>query len=829
VLQFDAKVEERVLTIEVLHHRETASTSNSLELGGLSMTNYDLRCLAIGLQDNLTVKSLNISHNCLTEKGIETVIDCLSKNSSIKELDISHNEISIVSIKKIIAVKPSLIKLDVSGIRLNVTGSQMVSSAIEDNSTLEELNMSYCSLNGDGAEFIAQALINNSLLKKLDLFANKIADDGAIAICKCLINNSTLQHLILSYSKITDSGLEKMAQAITVGTNFSQLDISGNRITSEGILTFLRTIQTNTALKLKTFFCQVNSVTKSGIVGITNFIKELNTSLEIHTSWNDTDIDHTVAAITTRYCSFQINSSSQITDDSSDCLKWPLYMIKDTDYAMELLSRCLQDNSSLRELHLLWFNMVTSERARKIAEILKFNTVLQKLDISHQNICEDGAKAIGDGLKNNNTLQELIMAGTKLTDQGITTLMNALELNSGLKKLDLSDKFLASLVATNAISNYLHDNTSLQVLNLSSSRITNGLSELMRGLFKNTSLHKLALSTNYFHDMGDIICTFLKENKTVLELDVSNCINLRKMDFKEFYEGLTENKTLQSLNISRNNLYNSGLTCLAECLQKNCTLKQLDLSDNEIKIWESNHKQFCTKICQLCKSLQHLNISNNRIFFDKSKAESNFLSNNNTLLMLAMSNCDISSSGTVLIAEVKVNTTLKILDTSHNEIYDVGIINIANSLKHNNSMEELNLSSTNMTSSGATQIADTLYVNTALRELNISHNTLESNGVAAMAECLKKNFTLQKLDVSCCNITSITVSMFTDAIKVNKGLRTFDLSENALLNDTFEFNITVLDAMHFNKHITFLGLPVEYKHHAIVRDKLKALNDERKV
>ena len=42
-----------------------------------------------------------------------------------------------------------------------------------------------------------------------------------------------------------------MAQAITVGTNFSQLDISGNRITSEGIMTFLHTIQTNTALKLK--------------------------------------------------------------------------------------------------------------------------------------------------------------------------------------------------------------------------------------------------------------------------------------------------------------------------------------------------------------------------------------------------------------------------------------------------------------------------------------------------------------------------------------------------------------------------------------------------
>jgi len=34
--------------------------------------------------------------------------------------------------------------------------------------------------------------------------------------------------------------------------------------------------------------------------------------------------------------------------------------------------------------------------------------------------------------------------------------------------------------------------------------------------------------------------------------------------------------------------------------------------------------------------------------------------------------------------------------------------------------------------------------------------------------------------------------------------------------------------MHFYKHITYLGLPVEYKHQAILRDKLMALKEERK-
>ena len=414
--------------------------------------------------------------------------------------------------------------------------------------------------------------------------------------------------------------------------------------------------------------------------------------------------------------------------------------------------------------------------------------MLQILDISHQCISEDGAVAIGESLKNNNTLKELIMAKSRFTDEGIQMLMGALELNRGIKRLDLSDGFLIpSLSAIYAISSYLHNTTSLQELNLSSSRITNGLSELMKGLHENSTLHKLILSASYFDDMGPIVCTFLENNKTLLELDVSRCY-IKEADLQKITEGLTENKTLQSLNVSHNSLGNSGITYFAECLQKNCTLKQLDLSDTGIYVWENNYKPVSTGIGQLCKSLKHLNISKNWIFFDELLVHSNFLGSNNTVSKLAMSICDISGSGAELIAEV--NTTLRALDISHNELNDVGIIKIADSLKHNNAIQELNLSSTHMTSSGAKQIAETLYVNTALRELNISYNTLESDGVAAIAECLKKNVTLQKLDVSCCNITSKIVCLFANAIKENKGLCSFNLSENSDSDDTLKFNMT---------------------------------------
>ena len=187
-----------------------------------------------------------------------------------------------------------------------------------------------------------------------------------------------------------------MAKEINVGSNLSKLYISGNRISRRGLVTFQRAIQTSTALK--TLFCQFNNVTKSGIPEIEKCIKKLNILLEIHSSWHDINVDHKVAAIITSYCSFNLlEPNSEMPVDS---LKWSIDALKDADYASDLLSMCLQENSTLKELNLRYVT-VTSKVANKIAEVLKTNSTLQKLDVSCQNIGEDGAVAISNSLKIN--------------------------------------------------------------------------------------------------------------------------------------------------------------------------------------------------------------------------------------------------------------------------------------------------------------------------------------------------------------------------------------------------------------------------------------------
>ena len=61
--------------------------------------------------------------------------------------------------------------------------------------------------------------------------------------------------------------------------------------------------------------------------------------------------------------------------------------------------------------------------------------------------------------------------------------------------------------------------------------------------------------------------------------------------------------------------------------------------------------------------------------------------------------------------------------------------------------------------------------------------------------------------------------MFAEAIKVNNSLCTLDLSRNGLFDDTFKFNMTILDAMHFSRPIINLGLPYAFKCAAEIRNK----------
>jgi len=291
-----ANDDTRYFTLNILHDNVKNSNSETVNLSFQNiLLHHEIFYITFGLQYNMTIKVLNISHNKFTNQSATAIREFLLHNKVIRELNISNTNIFVIPIAKTLSENFSLLKLDISNNGIAGKEAEVIGTVLKVNNTLLELNMSYGKVTTIGALYIAEGLCKNVSLQKLDVSANKLLDDGAIAICDYLKNDSTLQELNMSFNKITNRGAKEIAKAIKDCTNLCKFNISGNRITSEGLLAFLNTIQTDSILEC--LFIKFNNITKAGLLEIADCIKALNISLPIYATWNDIFIHYKLVTV----------------------------------------------------------------------------------------------------------------------------------------------------------------------------------------------------------------------------------------------------------------------------------------------------------------------------------------------------------------------------------------------------------------------------------------------------------------------------------------------------------------------------------------------------
>ena len=83
-------------------------------------------------------------------------------------------------------------------------------------------------------------------------------------------------------------------------------------------------------------------------------------------------------------------------------------------------------------------NNITAEGAREIAEALKKNTRLEKLDLGYNKIGDNGTQYLADALSNNNrTLIKLHLQSNSITAVGARYLAEMLKNNRAIRRLGL--------------------------------------------------------------------------------------------------------------------------------------------------------------------------------------------------------------------------------------------------------------------------------------------------------------------------------------------------------------------------------------------------------
>jgi Ran GTPase-activating protein (RanGAP) involved in mRNA processing and transport len=186
---------------------------------------------------------------------------------------------------------------------------------------------------------------------------------------------------------------------------------------------------------------------------------------------------------------------------------------------------------------------------------------------------------------------------------------------------------------------------------------------------------------------------------------------------------LTENSTLQTLDISYNAIKPKGAKFLADALKPNACLKS---------------------------NLRSLDITCNKLAPLGMQSLCEMLVVNRTIQELKCTSNNLEEEGAAYLANVlQFNYTLSVLDVESNQIGPVGAsVLMDHLLEKNRTLESLNLAWNGVGSNVAEELAQVLKRNEVLTNVNLKGNGITTDGILALAEALLYNNSLTKLDVS---------------------------------------------------------------------------------
>ena len=286
------------------------------------------------------------------------------------------------------------------------------------------------------------------------------------------------------------------------------------------------------------------------------------------------------------------------------------------DYAEDFFS----NNNSLIILNIS-NNLLGTKGISFLLQLIENNSNLINLDISYNGIEKNGIESICDYLKSNTNLKHLLIGGNYICDDGLKILIDFLINNeTKIERLSIENNNFTNEVA-NDISNLISKKPNLISLNLKSNNLENkGIETILKNPdfnittinISNNNITSIQKISNLINNNKSLIhlfidcCNLNKESlrvtssnlntspvvyiKNILLNENSNLISLSLHQCKIndninlIFEGLTENKKIEMINLSKNNLgyYKKQFQSIIPCLSQNKTLKAINLDSNHL-------------------------------------------------------------------------------------------------------------------------------------------------------------------------------------------------------------------------------------------------------
>ena len=416
---------------------------------------------------------------------------------------------------------------------------------------------------------------------------------------------------------------------------------------------------------------------------------------------------------------------------------------------VEKLIQSIEDNSCGIVLNLSNAQM-GYEQIGRLCKALSKNKTLQGLNLSNNTIDRLGASYLADALAQNTGLRSLNLEGTMTgfeAYEAVGKIAKGLSQNKTLQVLDLSKNTIDRLGAS-YLADALAQNTGLRSLNLEGTmtgfEAYEAVGKIAKGLSQNKTLQVLDLSKNTIDRLGaSYLADALAQNTGLRSLNLEGT-----MTGFEAYEavgkiakGLSQNKTLQVLDLSKNTIDRLGASYLADALAQNTGLGRLSLEGTMtgFEAYEAVGK--IAKGLSQNKTLQVLDLSKNTICSLGASYLADALAQNTGLGRLSlegtMTGYETYEAVGKIAKAMSKNKTLQSLDLNNNELEDLGASYLAHALSQNTALLSLDLGDNQIGDDGARDLEKALRQNTTLLRMILTGNIIETDQEKSISNILK--------------------------------------------------------------------------------------------
>ena len=723
---------------------------NSLTLCGDEGMKEYIKEITNNLQANTTLQSLTL--HSIGKIGVESIKTVLMKNCTLKRLNLSWKkgieDTSIIHTSTFISPNTD----DVVQTNRTVDVSILYDRFVSYRCNSQTINLSSEKINDDAAHVLAFGF-DNTTVKELNISKNEITDEGAMAIIKCLKYNRTLKKLDLSQNRIDTNEMSKMLKVDNQRVALSLLDhvdLSENNSSPWGVYcTIIR-------------HCCVNNLALCGDVGLKEYIKGLTDSLQANRKLKSLTL-YSIGKIGVESIKTVLGLLDNITLEKLNLSWTKIYKYgilmhtlfsANTDDTMETKAT-VNDTNRVVNVSILY----TYDEKNNFIDIgsLSHNHKLKAIiNLSGKNINNDAAHVLAFGLWNNTTVEELNISLNEISDEGAIAIFDCLKYNKTLKILDLSQNKLYSYMMLN-LQKYIEEKRitlSLEYIDLS--RNASSPWGVYCAIIRHCRVNSLTLCGDegmkeYIKELTDS----LRANRTLQSLTLCS---IGKIGVESIKAVLFNNFTLKGLNLSWKNIYTKSVgnilmhtlfsANIDDTIQTKVTVSDTNRVMNVSILCTYDDKNNFIDIGSLSPNHKSINLFGKNINDDAAHVLAFGLWNNTTVEELNISLIEISDEGAIAIFDcLKYNKTLKKLDLSQNKLYSYMMLNMQKYIEEKRitlSLEYIDLSR-NASSPWGVYCA-------IIRHCRV--NSLTLCGDEGMEECIKEitvslqaNTTLQSLSL----------------------------------------------------------------------------------